>query len=708
MLNGLEAVFFYLFAFVAVAAGVHGHFRAQSRAFGAVPDPHLLQRGRPVHADRRRVPGDDPARRLCRRGRGAVPVRRHDARRRFRRAEARRAAICAGRRDGRADPRRRADRRARRLCLRAGACRRRRQADPGSRDALQHGGARRHPLHGLHLLLPDRRPGAAGRHDRRHRADAAPQGGRQAAGDRRAGRAHAGDRDRGQEGRDGEGHLMSVGICTFPDRFGDPVHARRVRHLPEPQERHRHPDVGRADPARRQHQLRRLLGRARRSRRPGLRAVRADGRGRRSGDRPCHPRRLLPQPRLDRGRRRQHDEGLTGTTMYQAIVFLPLLGFLIAGLFGGSIGAKASEYITSGFLVICRGAVVDRLLHGRLRRRRGLHRAGAALHPVRQPDGRLGAPHRHADRRHAGRRQHRVGAGPHLFDRLHAPRSAPAALLRLSVAVHLRHADAGDGRQSGADVLRLGRRRPRLLSADRLLVQEAVGQRRGDQGLRRQPRRRFRLRARHLRRLRAVRLGRASTRSSPMRRPSCRPKAPRRRAGAQLPRLCARQVIGHDRRLPAAVHGRHGQVGAGAAAHLAAGRHGRPDAGLGADPCRDHGDRRRVHAGAAVAAVRAVAYGADRGDLHRRHHRLLRGDRRPRPERHQARHRLFDLLAARLHVRGARRRRLWRGDLPPVHARLLQGAAVPRLRLGHPCRLRRAGHAQDGRPAGSTSRRPTG
>jgi NADH-quinone oxidoreductase subunit L len=38
--------------------------------------------------------------------------------------------------------------------------------------------------------------------------------------------------------------------------------------------------------------------------------------------------------------------------MYQAIVFLPLLGFLIAGLFGRSIGAKASEYITSGFLVI--------------------------------------------------------------------------------------------------------------------------------------------------------------------------------------------------------------------------------------------------------------------------------------------------------------------------------------------------------------------
>ncbi len=38
--------------------------------------------------------------------------------------------------------------------------------------------------------------------------------------------------------------------------------------------------------------------------------------------------------------------------MYHAIVFLPLLGFLIAGLFGNSIGAKASEYVTSGLLVV--------------------------------------------------------------------------------------------------------------------------------------------------------------------------------------------------------------------------------------------------------------------------------------------------------------------------------------------------------------------
>lgn len=38
--------------------------------------------------------------------------------------------------------------------------------------------------------------------------------------------------------------------------------------------------------------------------------------------------------------------------LYYAIVFLPLAGFLAAGLFGKQLGHKASEFITSGFLVI--------------------------------------------------------------------------------------------------------------------------------------------------------------------------------------------------------------------------------------------------------------------------------------------------------------------------------------------------------------------
>ena len=39
-------------------------------------------------------------------------------------------------------------------------------------------------------------------------------------------------------------------------------------------------------------------------------------------------------------------------TIIKAIVFLPLTGFLIAGLGGNAIGAKASEYVTSGFMII--------------------------------------------------------------------------------------------------------------------------------------------------------------------------------------------------------------------------------------------------------------------------------------------------------------------------------------------------------------------
>src|SRR5580658_5836725 len=38
---------------------------------------------------------------------------------------------------------------------------------------------------------------------------------------------------------------------------------------------------------------------------------------------------------------------------YDLIVFLPLLGFLIAGLFGRQIGARNSELVTSGLLGFC-------------------------------------------------------------------------------------------------------------------------------------------------------------------------------------------------------------------------------------------------------------------------------------------------------------------------------------------------------------------
>jgi hypothetical protein len=85
--------------------------------------------------------------------------------------------------------------------------------------------------------------------------------------------------------------------------------------------------------------------------------------------------------------------------------------------------------------------------------------------------------------------------------------------------------------------------------------------------------------------------------------------------------------------------------------------------------------------------------------LGRRDHGAVRRDDRACPERHQEGARLLDGVADRVHVARRRHRRVRGRDLPHGHPRLLQGAAVPRLRLGHPRHARRAGHAQDGRAA---------
>ena len=87
-----------------------------------------------------------------------------------------------------------------------------------------------------------------------------------AAGGARSGERHR-DRHVGRA-RDlrGSGE-MTIGARPLPHCRRDPVHHRRFRHLREPQERHRHPDVDRADAAGRQHQPCRLLGLPGRSRR---------------------------------------------------------------------------------------------------------------------------------------------------------------------------------------------------------------------------------------------------------------------------------------------------------------------------------------------------------------------------------------------------------------------------------------------------------
>ena len=237
--------------------------------------------------------------------------------------------------------------------------------------------------------------------------------------------------------------------------------------------------------------------------------------------------------------------------MYQAIVFLPLLGAILAGLIalagararfpgkgpspgaedsaadhgahGGAVirsshheeethepaaaGSRTAELITTTLLMISMIlswiAFVEVGFAHHDMRDTGIH-----MDDRRRSESRMVAAYRHAHCGDAGGGEHGVGLRASLFHRIHARGSVPATLLRLSVDFYLRHADAGDGRQSGAVVLRLGRRRPCELPPDRLLVSQAGSERRRDQGLHRKPRRRFRFCARYFRGVHAHRRNR--------------------------------------------------------------------------------------------------------------------------------------------------------------------------------------------------------
>ena len=95
------------------------------------------------------------------------------------------------------------------------------------------------------------------------------------------------------------------------------------------------------------------------------------------------------------------------------------------------------------------------------------------------------------------------------------------------------------------------------------------------------------------------------------------------------------------------------------------------------------------------ASAFVIFIGATTGDVRRNH--------RSGAERHQAHHRLLDLFAARLHVRRHGGGRLFGRHVSFVHARLFQGAAVPRFGLGDPGDASRAGHPPHGRSVAQNS-----
>ena len=311
-------------------------------------------------------------------------------------------------------------------------------------------------------------------------------------------------------------------------------------------------------------------------------------------------------------------------------------------------------------------------------RRRRLHRAAVARRGGAAGRGRrLGLrgdqrgrragldPARPAERPDDADRLGRLGADPPLLGGLHGRRPRLRALLRLPELLRLQHAAAGRGGQLPAADHRLGVRRRRLVLPDLVLVPAQDRDRRRHQGVRHQRARRRRARARHLLHLHAA----------PARSTSCRRS---RRSPEAFAENDADLVAGCLLLLRRRVR----QVGPGAAPHLAPGRHGGPDAGLRPDPRGDDGDRRRLPDRAHAPAVRAGADRRRRGRGHRLPDAADRRHDRPRRDRPQARHRVLDDVADRLHGHGRELGRLRRRHVPPDDARLLQGAALHGRRLG--------------------------
>jgi NADH-quinone oxidoreductase subunit L len=273
--------------------------------------------------------------------------------------------------------------------------------------------------------------------------------------------------------------------------------------------------------------------------------------------------------------------------MYHAIVFLPLIGALIAGFGGRAIGAKASEYVTTLFLIVAAllswvAFFTVAMGDGEMVRvpiMRWMDSGGFSVDWALRIDTLTAVMLVVVNTVSALVHVYSIG---YMHHDPHRPRFFAYlsfftfAMLMLVTSDNLLQMFFGWEGVGVASYLLIGfwYKKP---SANAAAMKAFIVNRVGD----------FGFAARHLRLF--VLFG--SSEFDAIFRPPDYLPAEGAEGGETVPvRHASRQGPCPDRCLPAAVHGRDGQVGAVPAAHLAAGRHGRPDAGVGADPCRDHGD----------------------------------------------------------------------------------------------------------------------